>query len=284
MNLALAKSEMFGNVQCDFWRDESNEIWMTRDQIGTALEYADPRKAISNIHERYKDRLDKFSGTLKMRTPSGMQDTVLYTAKGVYEICRWSRQPKADEFYDMVYDLLESLRKGNTILVGNSNSKQELEVKRMNAEARLLNARTRHIMMRYKMISGSNGIKPGIALAASIELTNKELGIPAETQIMISAADYETGKYGATQIAEKIGIKSGIEINKRLEELGFQYLEVYTRKSKKTGEDKTEKAWRLTDVGKNYAEEFPFVKNGHSGYQIKWSEKVIEILTKENAG
>lgn len=37
---------------------------------------------------------------------------VLYSAKGVYEICRWSRQPKADEFYDHVYEILEGLRLG----------------------------------------------------------------------------------------------------------------------------------------------------------------------------
>lgn len=37
-------------------------------------------------------------------------DTTLYTAKGIYEICRWSRQPKADAFFDFVYDVLEGLR------------------------------------------------------------------------------------------------------------------------------------------------------------------------------
>lgn len=33
---------------------------MTRKQIGEALEYANPQKAIAKLHERYKERLDKF--------------------------------------------------------------------------------------------------------------------------------------------------------------------------------------------------------------------------------
>ena len=51
-NLTLIKSESFGQVQCDFWQNELNEILMTREQIGVALEYAEPRIAIANIHNR----------------------------------------------------------------------------------------------------------------------------------------------------------------------------------------------------------------------------------------
>lgn len=40
----------------------------------------------------------------------GTQETTLYNAKGIYEICRWSRQPKADAFMDWVWDVLESIR------------------------------------------------------------------------------------------------------------------------------------------------------------------------------
>ncbi len=114
-NLVLVKSETFGTVQCDFYRGKK-EIWMTRKQIGEALEYADPQKAIDKIHERNKERLDKFSTTVKLGGVEGgrevERDTILYSAKGVYEICRWSKQPKANEFFDWVYDMLEGLRTG----------------------------------------------------------------------------------------------------------------------------------------------------------------------------
>ena len=126
MQLVLAKSEYFGSVKCDFWKDASGEIFMTREQIGTALEYSEPTIAISKLHARYKDRLDKFSTLTKLVNVEGSReverDNVVYSAKGIYEICRWSRQPKADDFYDMVYDILESLRKGESVIVNKRDS------------------------------------------------------------------------------------------------------------------------------------------------------------------
>lgn len=111
-NLKLVKSDNFGKVKCDFWRDENGDILMTREQIGRALGYADPHRAIYKIHERNRDRLDKFSVVSKLTTTDGKAyETYLYTAKGVYEICRFSRQPKADIFMDWVWDVVESIRK-----------------------------------------------------------------------------------------------------------------------------------------------------------------------------
>ena len=113
--LQLVKSESFGGIQCDIYA-QGTELWMTREQIGTALEYADPKNAIAKIHQRNKERLDRFSGVVNLSTPGGMQETVVYSARGIYEICRWSQQPKANAFYDWVYDLLEGLRTGRIAL------------------------------------------------------------------------------------------------------------------------------------------------------------------------
>jgi len=116
-NLALVKSENFGNVQCDFYGDKNN-FWMTRKQIGEALDYVDPEDSIYRIHERHKDRLDRFSTIDRLTTVEGgrtvTREMILYSPKGVYEICRWSQQPKADAFFDWVYDRLEELRTGKT--------------------------------------------------------------------------------------------------------------------------------------------------------------------------
>ena len=117
-NLAVVKRENFGVVTCDFLRDPNGEIWMTRRQIGEALEYTDPGPSIKNIHLRHKERLDQFSMVVQVDTPSrGEQDTTIYNARGIYEICRWSQQPKADKFYDWVYGILEGLRKGSLKLI-----------------------------------------------------------------------------------------------------------------------------------------------------------------------
>jgi prophage antirepressor-like protein len=111
-NLVLLKRESFGSLMCDFYKNKKDEILMTREQIGSALEYDNPQKAISTIHERHKHRLDNFSTTLKVRTVDNKnREVVLYNSKGLYEICRWSRQPKADAFIDWAWDVIDNIRK-----------------------------------------------------------------------------------------------------------------------------------------------------------------------------
>lgn len=111
-NYSVVLQEAVNGVSCDFYGDGWGEFFMTRQQIGEALGYEEPRKAIEIIHRKHKERLDRFSGVIKLMTPGGVQQVYLYSAKGVYEICRWSRQPAADAFFDRVYDILEGLRTG----------------------------------------------------------------------------------------------------------------------------------------------------------------------------
>lgn len=111
MKLTLAKTSNFGVVECGFWTDENNEVWMTREQVANALEYTSA-DAIRKIHERNRDRLDKNSVTVKLSGTDGkLYNTYVYNQKGLYEICRFSRQPKADAFLDWAWEVIESIRK-----------------------------------------------------------------------------------------------------------------------------------------------------------------------------
>lgn len=126
--LNKVKNSQFGTVVCDYYGNGKGEFFMTRQQIGQALEYDNPMIAIAKIHDRHKDRLDKFSVLTKLGNTDGKQySTYLYSARGVYEICRWSRQPKADGFYDHVYDILEGLRLGYLKLIAERDTSQWLE-------------------------------------------------------------------------------------------------------------------------------------------------------------
>lgn len=118
-DFSLASSAPVNDVMCNFYTS-NGDVWMTREQIGRALGYANPKKAIEKLHAAHKDRLDKFSVLMRVASPErgqvspnlgGTQDTIVYCRKGVYEICRWSRQPNADDFYDKVYDILETIIK-----------------------------------------------------------------------------------------------------------------------------------------------------------------------------
>jgi len=83
---------------------------------------------------------------------------------------------------------------------------------------------------------------------------------------MLPAAEHETGFLNATEIGKRIGLKP-TEANKLLEDNGLQA--------------KIDGSWRLTDAGKKYAEEMPYLCHGHSGYQIQWNEAVVNELDKQ---
>lgn len=115
--LELVEQGDFLGTSCDFYKDEHNQIYMTREQIGEALEYKNPLISISNIHSRNKDRLENFSVVTSLISTDGKAyNTHLYVARGIYDICRFSRQPVADEFYDWVYEQIETLRQTSGVV------------------------------------------------------------------------------------------------------------------------------------------------------------------------
>lgn len=202
-NLVQVKSETFGNVQCDFFQGQ-NVIWMTRRQIGEALEYEDPNQAVKNIHLRHKSRLDKFSRVVRIETPSGKQETTIYSAKGVYEICRWSHQLKADEFYDWVYEMLEALRKGEAILIDPAKEPDIHDAQRLRAEAMYMNAKTRQA----KMIKD-------VALKFQDRLSSESIqGLVAGlTEFLMGKPILPLPKIEKTYTATEIGKEVGVTAN-----------------------------------------------------------------------
>ena len=56
----------FGNLTCAFYKNDSGEFYITRDQIGRALEYKTPGDSIQRIHERNADRLNPLSTTVSL--------------------------------------------------------------------------------------------------------------------------------------------------------------------------------------------------------------------------
>lgn len=112
MDLKLVKTENFNDLSCDFYSADDS-IWMTRKQIGEALEYSDPKIALSKIHTAHKDRLDKLSKVTDLVTLDNKnRQVVVYNERGIFEICRWSKQPKANDFMDWVWDIVEAYRHG----------------------------------------------------------------------------------------------------------------------------------------------------------------------------
>lgn len=115
-----------------------------------------------------------------------------------------------------------------------------------------------------KSIEALFAVKHCMALAATLEAAEKAHGLDLSAfRSLLPPAD-NPGFLNPTTIGEQLGGLKPATVNKMLCGLGLQY--------------KTEKGWRLTDAGRQYGEEKPYTRNGHSGYQIVWSEKVMGVL------
>lgn len=145
-NLSIVKSENFGQVQCDFWKDEQGNIYMTINQLAQALGYTD-RKGIEKVIERnpYLKEIE-FSVTDKLSATDGkLYETRIFTEDGIYEVTFLSRTEKAKEFRAWVRKILKALRKGEAKIVSTTEEKKKL------ADAKLRNAKVREANILLKL-------------------------------------------------------------------------------------------------------------------------------------
>lgn len=113
----------------------------------------------------------------------------------------------------------------------------------------------------------ATGIKPGLAYSVAISEAEKETGYKYEEyKKLLPSAEHEVASYNPTKLGEMLGNIKAQEVNKRLEKLGLQ--------------EKKEKKWRITEQGKQFGEEMPYKRFGHTDYRILWHEKILEKLKK----
>ena len=125
-NLKLITMETFGDLSCNFYRNMNDDILLTREQIGLALEYKNPSSSMSMIHKRHQDRLEPLSVVTKLLSTDGKEyETILYTERGIMEVCRWSNKPKANQFMDWVWDIVERYRNNEL------NATQQIDISPM---------------------------------------------------------------------------------------------------------------------------------------------------------
>lgn len=111
----------------------------------------------------------------------------------------------------------------------------------------------------------ATGVKPGLAYSVAISEAEKETGYKYEEyKKLLPSANHDVASFNPTQIGKKMGGIKAHAINTMLERMGLQ--------------EKKEKEWRLTEEGKDFGEEIPYTRNGHSNYRILWHEKVLEKL------
>ena len=186
MELKLIKQGDFLGTKCDFYVDELENIYMSRTQIGYALEYANPSKAIEKLHNRNSERMNSLSLKVRGSQIGGGskhfdKDTEmwLYNERGVFALCGYSKQPIADKFNDWVYDVIINIRKNGYYIATEKDEKwlgirQKSKLERRNFTDEIQE------FVEYAKQHGSS--KPEMYYKHFTKLVNDKLGISKDTK------------------------------------------------------------------------------------------------------
>lgn len=134
---------------------------MSRTQIGYALQYKDPANAVKNIHNKYHDRFDRFSVEVAgaqfeppLKFNQNSAKVYMYEERGIYEVCRRSRQPVSDAFNDWVYDVILSIKK-NGYYIASERDEKWLGIRRETKEVRKAETDQIKLFVEYARAQGS---------------------------------------------------------------------------------------------------------------------------------
>lgn len=169
---------------------------MTSTQLGEVLGYSEPRKAISKMVERNQYLKDKeFSGVVNLGTPSGMQETRIFTEDGIYEVTMLSKTETGKKFRKVVRGIVKSLRKGENKIIKTS------EYQRLTAEAKLNNSKARmaSVLMRLAEKTQIPEFKQVCCSYASAVIAGKPI---------IPLPEVNKRTYSATEIGDMLGVSA----------------------------------------------------------------------------
>ena len=103
---ALAHTYTFHNTTLSIV-DNHGQPWLRAQDIGQALGYTDQK----SIHRIYKRNSSEFTNTMtgvvNLTTPSGSQETRIFSLRGAHLLGMFARTPIAAEFRRWVLDILE---------------------------------------------------------------------------------------------------------------------------------------------------------------------------------
>lgn len=239
---------------------ESKNVRTVLDESGEPRFVAVDVCAALDLPGRPRDYMraldDDEKGAHIVRTPGGDQELTVISESGVYSLIFKSRKPEARRFKRWVtHEVLPAIRR---------TGQYQAPAAAVPATV-LTQDRVGAILAIGDAVARVPGVRPGIAMAATLACINENTGITIEAlRRALPAANEPIGSLNATQIGEQAGL-SAKAVNVRLRDLGLQF-------RNERGD------WELTEPGQRYGEAIPFMRNGHSGYQILWKPEVIDQL------
>lgn len=189
-------------------------------------------------------------------TPGGDQSMTVVSESGFYEGVILSRKPEGKALRGLVTrEILPTLRKTGGYQV-------------QPAAAPPILGRAQEVSAIYLMMAEELkkvGVKPGIAVASAFSSIQQETGISTAGMMKsLPPIDTDAPQLNPSQLGEILGL-SAKAVNKRLEAAGLQW---WTGKG----------VWQLTEKGQKYGGAFPYSKNNHTGFQIRWVRDVSKVI------
>lgn len=102
------------------------------------------------------------------------QDIWLYTERGIYELCRFSYQKVADDFYDWVYDVVSEIKKSGYYIATEKDEKW-LGIRQETKEVRKMETDMIKRFEKYAIERGSRNAR--MYYKHFTDLANKQCGI-----------------------------------------------------------------------------------------------------------
>ena len=231
--------------------DDLGLPWFNANDVCSALEFANPHKAVA-------DHIDADDLTKRevIDTLGRPQRANFINESGLYALILGSTKDAAKRFKRWVTsEVLPAIRKTGAYSVPGA-------VAALPAPTQ---DRVSAILLIGEAIAKVPGVKIGIAMAATLTCIQENTGLTVETlrRTLPAAAD-PICSLNATQLGKLLG-RSAKGTNRLLADHGLQFRN-----------DRDE--WELTEAGEDWAEAMPYSRNGHSGYQILWNPAVAEQI------
>ena len=246
--ISIFENPTFGQVRS---LTIDNEPWFVGKDVAEVLGYSDTNKAVSmHVDDEDKKLNDKSSLSF------GQRGATLINESGLYALIFSSKLETAKAFKRWVTsEVLPAIRK-----TGSYQMPAPVQV----FPAGSLAAAISDIGDTAAAIEKVFAVKHGMAMATASAMVEAKYGIDTKPLKYLMPPEQYPGYMNPTEIGRKLGGLRAVQVNKMLEQLGFQH--------------KEGSSWRLDEAGREYGEEKPFTNHGHSGYTIAWNDLILKVL------
>ena len=241
-----------------FLRD--GEPWFVATDVSSALDYSE-----ASAMTRHLDADEK--GSVKLTDRGQEQDFITINESGLYSAILKSRKPEAKTFKKWVTsEVLPSIRKTGSYTAPAAQPTPKPKQPRIKQPSQV-----KELLLIGKEMAKITGINPHLVMAYTLDAIEQVTDLPASmlARALPSVAPAEVASLNPTAIGKQLGGLKAHAVNQMLLKAGLQ---------RQDGS-----GWQLTEAGTAFGEMKPFHRNGHSGYNLLWLPKVVQLLQNINA-